>query len=256
MRMTTATTHPISADLVRTARITGLFYLGLAITGLVGSLLIRSQLYDSGDSQATLANLTDHEWLARTGIALEMGVVITQALAAVWFYRLFRGVDSFAAGSLAAFGLVNAVAILGAAAMLATALEVSGDASLAAPGGLAATVQLSYVIAENLWGVAATFFGLWLIPMGWLVLRSQWLPRPLGWLLICGGAAYVVSAFVKYLVPDSGSISDLLTLPATVGELWIVAYLIIFGVRAHAPAPTSADTQRPAASGSLEALRH
>ena len=109
--------------------------------------------------------------LARLGIVLELGIVLTQALAAVWFYRLFRSVDTFAAGLVAVFGMVNAVAILGSAAVLATALDVADDASLAVSGGAAATVQLLYVISGHLWGVAGLFFGLWLIPMGWLVVR-------------------------------------------------------------------------------------
>lgn len=29
-----------------------------------------------------------------------------------------------------------------------------------------------YVGSEHFWGVGALFFGLWLIPMGWLVLRG------------------------------------------------------------------------------------
>ena len=45
----------------------------------------------------------------------------------MWFYKLFRSVDAFAAGTLATFGMVNAVAILGSAALLATALAVALD---------------------------------------------------------------------------------------------------------------------------------
>jgi Domain of unknown function (DUF4386) len=215
----------------RTARVTGLLYLGLALTGLVGFLLIRNQLFVADDPQATLANLVEHESLARLGIIVELGVVLTQALVAVWFYRLFRSVDSFAAGSIAAFGLVNAVAILGSAAALATALEVSNDASLTVAGGAAATAQLLYVLSGHLWLAGGIFFGLWLIPMGWLVLRSGWLPRALGWTLIVGGVGYVVSTFASYVFPDAGTLTSLLTVPATIGELWIVGYLIIRGVR-------------------------
>lgn len=75
------------------------------------------------------------------------------------------------------------------------------------------------------------FFGLWLIPMGWLVLRSGWLPRLLGRILIVGGVGYVLSAFATYSFPDAGVIASLLSLPATIGELWIVGYLIIWGLR-------------------------
>ena len=223
-------------DLRRAARTTGLLYLAFFIAGISGSLIVRGQLFAADDPQGTLSNLIDHEWLARGGIALELGIVLTQALTAVWFYRLFRGVDTFAAGTLAAFGLVNSVAILASAALLATALDVAGDASLAV-NGAASTVQLLYVASGHLWGVGAVFFGLWLIPMGWLVLRSRWLPQPLGWILIAGGVAYLASAFADYLFPQADLVTQLLTVPATLGEVWIMGYLIIVGVRAHPPAP-------------------
>jgi hypothetical protein len=229
---TTTSTRPGAStpEMVRTARTTGLLYLGLAITGMLG-MLVRNQLFVSGDPGATLANLTQHESLARLGILLEMGVVITQALAAVWFYRLFRRVNAFAAGSIAAFGLVNAVAILVSAALLATALDVSQHASLAASGATAATTQLLYVLSSHLWTVGGIFFGLWLIPMGWLALRSGWMPALLGWILMIGGVGYVVSALLSYLLPDAGLALNLITLPATFGELWMVGYLCLRGVR-------------------------
>jgi hypothetical protein len=221
--------------LIRTARTTGLFYLGLAVTGGLGFLFLRSQLFVADDPAATLARLIEHEGLARLGIALEMLIVLTQALTAVWFYRLFQRVDAVAAGSIAAFGLVNAVAVLGSAALLATATEVASSPV----GDAAATVQLLYLVSGNLWTVGALFFGLWLIPMGWCVLRSGWMPRALGWILIAGGVGYLLSPFVGYLAPEASVVSDLLALPATVGEVWIVGYLLYRGVRTSSPSAMS-----------------
>lgn len=222
-----------SEDLTGTARTTGLLYLGLAVTGVLGYQIVRGQLYVPDDPSATLSNLVEHTSMARLGIVLELSIVLTQALAAVWFYRLFRSVDSFAAGLIAAFGMVNAVAIMGSAAVLATALDVADDKSLGVSGGAAATAQLQYVISGHLWGVGGLFFGLWLIPMGWLAVRSRWLPRLLGDLLMVGGVGYVLSTFISYIFADADLIAGLLTVPATIGELWIVGYLILFGVRAH-----------------------
>ncbi len=219
------------SELKRTARLTGLFYLGLAITGLVGMLFVRNRLFIADDPGATLANLVANPSLARVGIMMELGAALTQALAAVWFYRLFRGVDPFAAGCLAAFGLINTVIIMGSAAMLGTALDVAGDASLAASGDTAATAQLFYVVSGHFWGVGSLFFGMWLIPMGWLVLRSEWLPRPIGWILLGGGVGYILKTFVAYSIPGAAGAAELLTMPATIGELWIVGYLLILGVR-------------------------
>jgi hypothetical protein len=154
MSVTTSTLAPPGA--ARTdARTTGLLYLGLALTGLLGFLLVRPRLFDPDDAGATLAHLLENEQLARVGIALELGVVLTQTLAALWFYRLFRSVDAFAAGAIAVFGVVNAVAILGSAAFLATALEVA----LEPVGDAAGVPQLMYLVSDNLWGVGALFFG-------------------------------------------------------------------------------------------------
>jgi len=232
---TTATTNPrpdtATTELVRTARTTGLLYLGLAITGLLSFMLIRNQLFVAGDPEATLANLIQHESLARLGIVTELGVVLTQALVALWFQRLFARVNAFAAGSIAAFGLVNAVAILGSAALLATALDVSQDPSPAIEGGAAATAQMLYALSGNLWSTGGIFFGLWLIPMGWLARQSGWMPDLLGWTLIIGGLGYVANAVLTYLLPEAGLALELLTTPATIGELWMVGYLCLRGVR-------------------------
>jgi Domain of unknown function (DUF4386) len=81
--------------------------------------------------------------------------------------------------------------------------------------------------------VGSIFFGLWLIPMGWLVLRSGWMPRALGWTLIAGGVGYVLSAFVSQVLPGSGGVANVMTVPATIGEFWIIGYLIVFGVRVN-----------------------
>lgn len=222
-------------DLKRTARITGLLYLGVAITGLAGFIVIRGQvMFVDGNPGQTLSHVLDHDVLARVGIALELALVLTQTFAALWFYRLFRSVDAFTAGLIAVFGMVNAVAILGSAALLAAARDVAVDSSLAGAGDAASTVQLLYVVSGHLWGVASLFFGLWLIPMGQLVVRSGWLPKPLGWVLMVGGCGYVLSTFVAYLLPDAGLVADLLTVPASIGEFWILGYLIAIGVRPRA----------------------
>jgi len=239
-----------TGELVRTARTTGLFYLGLAIVGVLGFLVIRPRLFAVDDPSATLAHLVGNGSLARAGVALEMLMVVTQTLTAIWFYRLFRSVDAFAAGSIAAFGLVNAVVGLGSAAFLATAVEVA----FSPVGDAPATVYLMYVVSGNLWGVGAMFFGLWLIPMGFCVLRSGWMPRPLGWVLIGGGAGYLLSAFIGafigYIAPEGRVVIDILAMPASVGEFWMVGYLLVRGVRRRTlqEAPRDDARMAPAAS--------
>jgi hypothetical protein len=228
-------------SLVRTARITGLLYLGVAITGLLGFVVVQQQLFVAGDGSETLANLQAHRSLADVGVVLQLLLVLTQALTAIGFHRLFRAVDPVAAAAIAAFGMVNAVVILAGTACVAAASTVAAGAI----GDAAGTVQVLYLVSMSLWTAGEIFFGLWLIPMGWCVLRSGWMPRALGWILIGGGAGYVVNAFIGYVFPNAEVVDTLLVLPATAGEFWMIGYLIFRGVRApeSVVTPDHADRQ-------------
>lgn len=219
-----------SAD-KRTARVTGLWYLALGITGMLGFLIVRPQIFAEGDAAATLSNLVDKESVARLGLVAEMGVVVTQTLAAIWFYKLFRGINHVAAWALAIFGVMNGVAIMASAAFLATASAVAGDPGLAVGGDAAGTVQLMYELSANSWGVGAMFFGLWLIPMGYVVVTSGRMPKWLGRVLIVGGAGYLLSAFVGYGIDAGSWLVEGLTYLATVGEFWMIGYLLVVGIR-------------------------
>jgi hypothetical protein len=217
---------------ITTARWTGAFYLGTAVAGLVGFLFVRNELYVAEDAPATLANLVGRASLARLGIAADLTLVLTQSLAALWFFKLFRSENDFAAGSIAAFGLVNAVTILVAAIFSATALVVAGGAALAPSGDQAATVQLLYRLNGAAWDLGGLFFGLWLIPMGYVVVTSRAMPIVLGWVLMVGGVAYVISAYLTQVFPDAPTaVNSTLTGVASVGEFWMIGYLLIFGVR-------------------------
>lgn len=208
-------------------RLAGLFYLGLAITGALGFLVVRNELFVVDDPSRTLANLVEREGLARIGIALELGTAAFQALAAVWFGRLFREADAFAAGVLTQFGMVNAIVVLASAAMMVEALDVALDAS----GKSLEASHLLFAISGQFWKVGNVFFGLWLVPMGWLAWKASLGPRPLGWILVIGGVGYVLNALVAVLQPGAGWWTALLPLAATVGEFWMIGLLLWLGLR-------------------------
>ena len=224
-----------------------MFYLGLAVAGIVGFLFVRAELFVVDDPAATLANLVDQASLARVGIFADLSIVLFQALAAIWFFKLFRSENSFAAGSIAAFGLVNAAAIMVATAFSATALLVAGDAALAAGGDQAATVQLLYVLNDATWSLGGLFFGLWLIPMGYVVVKYRVMPAALGWVLMVGGVTYIVDTYLSQIVPDApAAISLVLTGVATIGEFWIIGYLLILGIRSADRIRSATDSSPPA----------
>jgi hypothetical protein len=217
----------------RWAQLTGLAYLVIFVSGIVGFLLIRRQLYVPDDAMRTAANLVAHEGLARLGIAADLVTVLAQALAAVGFFLVFRRVDSAGAGSITAFGLVNCVVLLVAAAFSATALQV---ALRGGPTSASEALTL-YDLNAATWNAAGLFFGLWLIPMGWLTLRSGSMPRVLGWILVVGGVVSVLGTFVSVLAPDASVLAGVLPLAVIPGEVWMIGYLLIKGMPGRPQGP-------------------
>lgn len=216
----------MNKDIFTTSRITGLLYLALAFTGMYAFLFAKTNLYVAGDAVATMDNLVTQEGLARMGIAAELALVGFQALAAVWFFKLFRKTDLFAAVSLMTFGMVNAVGILISNAFWWVALET------ALAGGAAEQVLILFDLHDAVWLVSSLFFGLWLIPMGYLAIKARMI-KYLGWMLMIGGGGYVLSAFLKILSPSlSAGVIEGLTIPATIGEFWMIGYLLVKKVKA------------------------
>ncbi|GJQ20429.1 MAG: hypothetical protein HBSIN02_07840 [Bacteroidia bacterium] len=219
-----------------TARIAGLCYLLLAISGVFGFIVLHPQVFVA-DPRETLIRLTDLEATSRARLLLEFAVIISQALTAVWFYRLFRTINEWAAWAVGIWGMINCVAILISAITMASAIEVA-HSTFYSIEDKSILIGLSNILIANAWKVGGLFFGLWLIPLGYLVTSSRRMPLWLGRTLILGGTGYLLSV-VAISLGGSGWVSDVLVVPATVGEFWMIGYLLVYGIRAAASEPAS-----------------
>ena len=80
--------------------------------------------------------------------------------------------------------------------------------------------------------IAQVFFGLWLIPLGYLAYKSGLFAKWLGVVLIAGGVCYIIDLLAAFLAPDFGQkIHNLVIMPSAVAEISMVLYLIIIGVK-------------------------
>ncbi|OAN62446.1 hypothetical protein A8B79_02525 [Balneola sp. EhC07] len=215
-------------SLKKDARITGIWYLSLAVFGVLGFLVFHPKVFITGDPAATLQNIIENESIIRTRLLLELAIVLSQVLAAVWFYKLFRNINEWAAWSLAIWGTVNAVAIMISAIAMGSMINVASSSLVTDEQIL--LISVFHNVISNAWAVGSLFFGLWLIPMGYIVTHSRRMPVWLGYTLIIGGFGYMLSTFFNYSGIES-SFTEYLTIPATVGEFWMIGYLLIFGIR-------------------------
>jgi len=89
------------------------------------------------------------------------------------------------------------------------------------------------------WGitVVSIFWGLWLFPFGMLVIRSGFIPRVFGVLLMIAGVAYLASAFTTLVLPRYEELVSKVALPFELAEVPIIFWLLIWGARTR---PTDA----------------
>lgn len=211
-----------------TARLAGGLYLVVVLTGLFSLLYVPSQVALSGDAPAVLARIQAAEPLFRWGIAAFIVKQVAFLLLPLALYRLLRSAGPAAATVMVALVVVSVpialVALQGRVALLGLT-----QAALAPPQ-LALAVHLAVSDYRNGMLLTQLFWGLWLLPLGWLVLCTRVVPRLLGWCLLAGGLGYAVQVLGAVVAPQAASgIMDWLTLPAAVGEIGTCLWLLVRG---------------------------
>lgn len=217
------------------ARVAGFLYLLLALIAPIGLLYVPGQLIVSGDATATADNLRASEGLLRLGIASELVHQIVGIFLVLALYRLFRPVSEALARQVVILGALVSVPIMFVNVLNSlAALTLTSGADFLSVFEQAHLDALAYLFVR-LHGqgitIASIFWGLWLFPFGLLVIRSGFIPRLLGVLLMVAGAAYLASAFATLIVPQFAKVVGQVAFPLEVAEVPIIFWLVIWGAR-------------------------
>jgi Domain of unknown function (DUF4386) len=214
----------------RRARTAGLLYLIVAACGGFSELYVRAGVKVAGDAAATADNIAASATLFRVGALTDLVNLVCFLLLGLVLYGLLKPVGATAARAMLAFNAVS-VAVM-------TANMVNHLAALqAATGGDDALAMLFLDLHAQGYLVAGTFFGLWLLPLGYLLVRSGAAPRPLGVLVMVGAFGYVADLAVRVLVPGVGeTLGTVLVLPSAVAELSLALWLLVKGLDLRRPA--------------------
>ena len=205
-----------------TARIAGLLYLVTVVTGMFSLMYVPSQISVPGDPSATITHIMASSSLYRLGIAAGLVCYTTFLMVPLLLYRLLSPVNRNAAILMVLFAVVNVpIALLSIARELdiISLLDEARHAPMIGFDQVQAQVIHSLDAYNNGMLIGEIFAGLWLIPFGYLVFKSGFLPRVLGVLLAVGGLGYLLTVFGSVLIPDYDhfTISNFDTLPAGLG---------------------------------------
>lgn len=226
----------------RVARIAGVLYLLVGIFGGFAQGYVYPKMYAAGDAAATAGNVIANSGLVRMGVVADLFQAIVLVFLAMTLYQLLKHVHQSAAVAMVVLVVIGSgITLLNTVFELEGLRVAIGSAYVAAlgTGGTNALVLLLLDLQHNGLLIATIFFGLWLMPLGYLTYQSAgMLPKWLGVLLIVGGASYLVDVLAQFLVPDVGEkIATFVVIPAALAEIATLGYLLVIGVKTPKPDP-------------------
>ncbi|MGO4378561.1 DUF4386 domain-containing protein [Pseudoduganella sp. RAF53_2] len=206
------------------ARVAGLLYLIVVVTGIFSLGYVPSHVPPT--------EISSHLELYRLGIAAGLLCYVAFLLLPFALYRLLRGYGPQIAVLMVALAVVSVpISLLS----LRYKLDVLTLVAQSAPQQ---QIDLALAAYGNGILIAKLFWGLWLLPFGYLAYRSGFIPRVLGMLLMLGCLGYLIDVFGRVLSPDFDA--NYVTLPSALGEIGTCLWLLAFSMRSPATVATVA----------------
>jgi hypothetical protein len=222
---------------MKTARLAGILWFLSAATGGFGLLYIRSNVIVAGDAAATASNLMSSEFLFRAAIVSTLLAQIFLFFLGLTLFNLFKEVNRQQATVLLAsamitvgIAVVNTLNHFGALLVLSQAdfLKVFSTEQVNA-------MALFFLRLANSagQGLLETFWAPFYFSIGLLIIRSAFIPKIFGILLMIMGAGFAINVFEKFLIPEfyPAVFSQLAMLGGALGGIPIIFWLLIKGVK-------------------------
>jgi hypothetical protein len=237
----------------RSVRAAGFIYLLLVVTGIFG-FFVPQTLIVPQDAAATAHKILASETLFRLAIISGLIATIAFVFLARELYRLLSSLNKPRASLMVVLVLlsipISFVSSLNeiAALRLIDGPEISGLATSQMNG--LATFFLG--LSSDTSSLNSIFFGLWLFPFGLLVIKSGFIPRILGYLLIIAGGSYLVGSLDFLLGHPLGPIVSSLATVGYLGELAVVAWLVVKAAQVQFGRSKCVIENRPTSDSNLE----
>ena len=219
----------------KVARIAGGFYLAYILASVLADALGH---IGRGTAQQVYQAIVTNTSSFRLGLVVAFISALLFLLSAWGLYVLLRPVNKDLA---LLFLLLNAVgvAIQGASMLsLVSAMLQEGGAShmqAYSSAQLEGLALLSINVYQTGFVTAQLFFGTWLFPLGYLVYKSEILPRFLGILLLLDGIGVLIWFFQALLLPAYPAIRYPGLAVSFIAEVGLALWLLIKGVKVVDP---------------------
>lgn len=218
------------------ARIAGLIYLGVVLTGIFSLMYVPSKLIVWDNPSLTYQNITSSEALFRLWIVIGLLCYTFFLFLPLVLYKLLKAVNENYAKLMVLLAVIsvpifflNTQNEFNVLSLVSTTKNHHG----LPVEQIQSQIMLYLVQYDNGMRIVHIFSGLWLFPFGYLVYKSGFLPKILGVLLMLGCFGYLINFLGNTLIPSYSTIgiSSYISLPASIGEIGICLWLLIIGVK-------------------------
>lgn len=185
------------------ALIAGICYLLMPVT--YAEFAIFPKLLIPGHIEQTFGNIAAHPQLFGVAIACNLITLVFDVIIAWALYVLLAPVNRSLSLLTAWFRLVYTVLAFVAVFHLVTVyrlVTVPDYLTLFGSAPLHAQVQLLLNSFRYEWSVSLVIFGIHLVLLGYLILRSSYVPKLLGALLVLDGLGWSIGGLGPYLYPQ------------------------------------------------------
>ena len=232
-----------------TARLAGLLWFLSAVTGGLGLSYVRSSVIVVGDAAATAANIVASESLFRAAIVSSLLSQIFLFFVGLILFHLFKEVNKvLATVCLTSVMMTVAIAVVNTLNLFGTLLVSSQAEYLKVfnPEQLNAMAMIFLRLANSGQGLLEIFWTPYYFSFGLLIIRSRFLPKILGILLMIMSVGFAINIFTKFLIPQfyPAIFTQLAMGLGALGGIPTILWLLIKGAKAQ-----PLDTQAPTANG-------
>jgi hypothetical protein len=217
------------------ARTAGFLYLIMIIAGGFAEAFVRQGLTINGDAAATARNILASEQMYRFGIIADLLTLICTIVLSLIFYILFKQVNKNISLLALIFSIIaSAVMALNLLNQIAPLLLLHDTSYLDAFSiKQLQTLSLFFLKLQSQgYGISLLLFAFYFPIIGYLVYKSNFLPRILGIIYTLAGVGYLINSLGMFLHPHlAGLLFPYVLLPAFIGETSMSLWLIFKGVK-------------------------
>ncbi|MFH4965715.1 DUF4386 domain-containing protein [Gaetbulibacter sp. M235] len=212
-------------------KISGIAYAMIFLAGFYSNFAVLESLIDSSNLSITAANFINNHSQFENGL-IGFVVMLFFDLVLVWLlFGMTKSISKNISYISSFFRLLHALLFGFALFKLWEIYQLTFNASNST--NLQNSVSELLFDFDTLWTVGLIFFGVHLILLGYLAIKSTYIPKALGVLLLLAAVGYIVDGIVKLFMSNYADYKDIfeviVIMPSVIGEFSFTVWLLIKG---------------------------